>query len=63
MRASKVEARYRHGVAPINCGHCAMYVRPSGCASVRGEIKPQDLCDYFQMDSQSEPVRAERDRA
>lgn len=53
-KASKREANYRAGRGDRRCSNCTMFVPPKrehdtgSCTSVRGDISPRDLCDYFE---------------
>jgi hypothetical protein len=47
-KASKDEADYRRGTATRFCLRCAMYRHDGSCESVKGDISPMALCDYFE---------------
>lgn len=45
---SKAVAHYRAGSRRERCGLCTMFVAPSSCTKVRGDISPSAVCDYFE---------------
>ena len=46
-KASKEEANYREGTKDKQCSQCTMFRPPDMCTAVKGDISPNDLCDYF----------------
>lgn len=47
-RSTKEEADYRDGNEYQCCRLCSMFRPPSSCTSVKGRIRPEGLCDYFE---------------
>lgn len=48
VKSTKREAHYRRGSAKAKCQICTMFRPPHVCVSVKGEIEPWGLCDYFE---------------
>ena len=47
-KVSKFEAHYGPGTLQEHCGICTMFIKPHGCTAVRGHIRAQDWCKYFE---------------
>ena len=47
-RSTKDEADYRDGSEDQCCRLCTMFRPPASCTSVRGHIRPEGLCDYYE---------------
>jgi hypothetical protein len=57
-KSTKEEANYRKGTEEEHCGDCTMFREPDSCTAVEGEIKKDDLCEYFKKKTVSEDVPA-----
>lgn len=51
-KATKTQADYRGGNDQKHCAICTMFQPPHGCSSVRGQISPRGLCNYFEAKRQ-----------
>ncbi len=46
-RVSKEQANYRGGTPQKHCGKCSMFRAPDSCTYVKGDIKPTDVCKFY----------------
>jgi hypothetical protein len=49
VKATKATAHYRLGTKSEHCSICTMFRSPASCTSVKGHIRAQDTCDYFEL--------------
>ena len=47
-KQDKSEVNYRHGTLENHCAHCTMFIKPSSCTAVKGDINWDDVCDLFE---------------
>lgn len=47
-KITKIEAKYRGGVANRRCALCDMFRKPSTCTAVKGQISPWAVCKLFE---------------